>query len=85
MKIRTGFVSNSSSSSFVLTKMNLSQQQLQKISEKIRLFEGASSDMYIYNGKRFFHGEMSMHDIEAFENFLVNQLGVSEEDFEFNQ
>lgn len=43
MKIRTGFVSNSSSSSFVIAKAHLTKEQEQKIKE---LFHKIEDDLF---------------------------------------
>jgi len=82
MKIRQGFVSNSSSSSFVIGKMFLSSKQLYKLEEFIddrennKGFQYDSDECYhdenyIHEGEDFFFGEISNHDREFFE-FLNN-------------
>jgi len=63
MKIRVGFVSNSSSSSFVLDKDGMTIEQLHDFRKLISEAENESGgDTYIYESDRHFHGNLSMHN-----------------------
>ena len=63
MKVRAGFVSNSSSSSFVLDKDDMTGEQLQEFRELIDECENeGGGDTYIYETDRHFVGRLSMHN-----------------------
>lgn len=75
MKIRTGFVSNSSSSSFVLEKEGLTKQQLEAIE---KWFKKVDSDYNnrICETKKHFFGELSYHNNPSLYE-LLEDLGVN--------
>jgi len=90
MRIRNGFVSNSSSSSFVLGKYFMTPEQIKKFTEFIETEidatdyeyddenQGFSVDTYIYcSHEHYFHGDIDYHDTDKILNFLV-ELGVDE-------
>lgn len=94
MKMRKGFVSNSSSSSFVLGKNFMTEEQITKFSEWLKEMESKpynSEDTkesgfyetYIHNSKKYFHGEAEQADSDKIINKL-EELGVSKDDYEFN-
>jgi len=60
MKIRNGFVSNSSSSSFVLSKRDMSDIQILKFSEFIENHK--FDETYISETQRNFLGRKNVHD-----------------------
>jgi hypothetical protein len=62
MKLRTGFVSNSSSSSFVLLKSHLTEEQVNRFSEWADCeHNGIAREGYVYESKSAFHGELDYH------------------------
>jgi len=71
VKIRYGFVSNSSSSSFVLDKDGMTEAMLKEFRVAVHEAEkeDGSGDTYIFESERHFHGNLSMHD-EKVSNFL---------------
>jgi len=65
MKIRSGFVSNSSSCSFVLDKDGMTEKQLREFRNLVSKCENESGgDTYIFESGRHFHGRLSMHNEE---------------------
>lgn len=80
MKVRTGFVSNSSSCSFCIAKTYMTPEQVTKFAEWLDKMQGNSPDgepfyeTYIGETPFYFIGEMSQHESRLRE-FLVN-IGV---------
>ena len=62
MKIRTGYVSNSSSSSFCIAKCYMNEEQIQQFREYLNSPERDSSETYIGEDEFYFLGEVSMHE-----------------------
>lgn len=60
-KIRAGFVSNSSSSSFVLLKSKLTEQQIEDVRAWVELHNKCASDGYINETESAFFGEKDYH------------------------
>ena len=62
-KIRNGFVSNSSSSSFILGKYFLTNDQIELIENNLKeINEANSGEGYLFNTKYYFQGEISHHN-----------------------
>lgn len=61
MKIRQGFVSNSSSSSFVLDKDGMTGEQLKEFR---KLLDNNEEDTCVFESNKHFHGTVSMHNTE---------------------
>jgi hypothetical protein len=75
MKIRNGFVSNSSSSSFVLLKSTVSDGFIRKFSEWVDVHNNVANEGYIDESKSAFFGTKSYHDEvpeEIVEEFNTN-------------
>jgi len=62
MKIRNGFVSNSSSTSFVIDKDDLTEFDMSKLKELFN--KEIYDDNVLYESKNHFHGDLSLHDEE---------------------
>ena len=70
MKNRQGFVSNSSSSSFVIGKNFMTDEQISKFSDLVNGFNTNDGDTYIFEDEKYFFGEVDdRNDIEI-ENFI---------------
>lgn len=69
MKIRLGFVSNSSSSSFVVSLCDIPINSMDYFIEMVNRHNNESSEGYLYIGKRYVHGMICMHNEEII-NFL---------------
>jgi len=68
MKLRTGFVSNSSSSSFVIGKYFMTQKQIEEFSALVKLFGQANYDNDVEVPIEF-----KDYLIEADENTYINE------------
>ena len=63
MKFRVGFVSNSSSSSFVLDKADMTNDQIKQF--QVLIYKASEDgETFIFESERHFHGNLSMHDEE---------------------
>ena len=62
MKLRKGFVSNSSSCSFVLDKDGMTEEQIREFNKVCHEAEQLIDDTCIYESAKHFHGTVSMHD-----------------------
>ncbi len=76
MKVRIGFVSNSSTSSFVLGKAYMKAEQIIQFREWIAANENEWHEGYIGETEYYFQGDFSQHyegDVRLFlESILVN-------------
>ncbi len=72
MKTRLGFVSNSSSSSFVLPKKDMTEEQIEKIEKYAELLEGkdCTGDTSINSTKSYFFGRISYTNMDLFKDYL---------------
>lgn len=79
MKIRNGFVSNSSSSSFCIAKCYMTQEQVEEfrriLHEKPGEEDGAWYETYIEETELYFMGEKSMHASGPTSWLVDNGLG----------
>jgi len=82
MKIRNGFVSNSSSSSFVIAKSYMTKEQGELFENFIGNSGKLCSDTYISSGEYYFLGTVEQCDNSAVVDFLVS-IGVDEKYIEF--
>lgn len=74
MKIRTSFVSNSSSSSFCIGKNYMTPKQIQEFRDYLDDPENYCDETTIDEGKYYFFGDISMHD-DRLREFLF-EIGV---------
>lgn len=75
MKVRAGFVSNSSSSSFVLDKECMTEAQLKEFRKLIsKACNESGGDTYLYESNRHFHGSLSMHNVKILAFLRKNNL-----------
>ena len=74
MKIRLGFVSNSSSSSFVIGKNFMTKKQIEEFSIWANQFneDDDTCESYIHEDNYYFFGEISIHESEKIKSFLKN-------------
>lgn len=83
MKIRTCFVANSSSASFIVMKNNLSQQQIQMIHDHESCGrEYADTDPWIVRDTGDVLLLSTSMDNFDMESYLLEEVGLSEEQFE---
>jgi len=85
MKLRNGFVSNSSSSSFVLVKEGLTQEQIDIINDAVENIneQSWSEGGYMHNSKLCVHGEIDYLASPIMENALT-RAKISPTKYEFN-
>ena len=76
MKIRSYFVSNSSSSSFVVGKAHMTNDQIEKFQKWLQ-HEYDTFDGWISETKHYFLGTIDIHD-SAVIDFLTN-IGIDKE------
>jgi len=77
MKIRNGFVSNSSSSSFVLGKAHLSEEQILMFQEEMdSINDDNGGEGCVFETKYYFHGEVSHHNEVL--NRVIEDIGIGE-------
>jgi hypothetical protein len=91
MKVRTGFVSNSSSSSFMIDKYYLSQEQIDKIKNHIEVSKGMDEDFYnkdesdawdITEEEKYIKGFTSMDNFDMY--FFLEKIGINEKIVEWD-
>lgn len=56
MKIRNGFVSNSSSSSFVVAKVFLTKEQIEEVRNFFREHNDSEDEYYVHESEHYFTG-----------------------------
>ena len=84
MKIRNGFVSNSSSSSFVLGKSEITEEQWKDLIIKIKKFNDNSwegGETYLYVGKKYLFGKLDYADADNLYGIL-NGLNIPKDSYE---
>jgi hypothetical protein len=80
MKFRNGFVSNSSSSSFIIPRQYLSYEQIDKIKNHGKLVSNFDDRWHIYEEEDYIEGCCDMDNFnmrEYLENIGVNMEKVS--------
>lgn len=73
-KIRMGFVSNSSSSSFVLVKNMLTEDEIAKFKAFVRLHNDSASEGYIEESKSAFFGAIDNHIENPLPDSVINAI-----------
>ena len=76
MKIRNGFVSNSSSSSFVLGKYFLTDEQIKQFKNALSDINENSYEGYIGETKHYFQGEADNNSSTL--DDLIDEMGIRE-------
>ena len=78
MKYRNGFVSNSSSSSFVLGKAHMTERQIKSFSKLISEFNNEEDhyNSYITESEYYFSGNVSYRDGEDL-NDIIKRFRIS--------
>ena len=66
MKYRNGFVSNSSSSSFIIGKAHMTERQIKSLSKLVLVFNDDEEhyDSYITESEYYFVGNVEYRDVE---------------------
>lgn len=85
MKTRLGFVSNSSSSSFVLDKTGMTKEQIEKINQYFILMERGEGgyNTHINQTSKYFFGEISDYaEPTLSEVCITNNIDISKLDME---
>ena len=79
MKIRAGFVSNSSSSSFVVGKYFMTEDQIRAFKNGARIineeFDGGDYGTYLEESTHYFYGEVDYDVYDAYKA-LLGEIGV---------
>jgi hypothetical protein len=79
MKIRNGFVSNSSSSSFVLDKEGLTKEQIEKLNDYFNQVQDLEdSDNEIYESNKHWYGLIDINNEPSLSKVIV-ELGIDPE------
>jgi hypothetical protein len=79
MKIRTGFVSNSSSQSFVIAKCYMTEEQVKQFGDWLSKMQDADEPLYetyIDENDYYFMGEKSQHEGRITE--FLNKIGIDQ-------
>ena len=89
MKVRTGFVSNSSSSSFVINKYYLSDYQIEQIKNHMKISKENNSDFYDeMDAWSITENENSVRGYTSMDNFnmaeFLQEIGVAKEAIKFD-
>lgn len=91
MKIRNGFVSNSSSRSFIINKDKLNDFQINLIKDHVNVVKNFMKDIYCEERDKWYiiENEYSIEGNTIMDNFDMNQflnyIGIKDEDIEWNQ
>jgi len=70
MKVRTGFVSNSSSSSFVVSLKGLDESKIRDLKRLVAQHNSAACEGHLTFGKNFIYGEIEQGDDSGLVNYL---------------
>jgi hypothetical protein len=77
MKLRTGFVSNSSSSSFVIKLKDLTEEQIAKIKKHAEIADDKENVWNIVETKTFIKGSTYMDNFDMCE-YLHETVGIDD-------
>jgi len=81
MKVRTGFVSNSSSSSFVLDKCGMTDEQVSGLNKWLKKVSNEEDDNCITETTKHFFGRISYHNNPSIIE-IMDILGIDKTLFE---